>query len=343
MRYKFFTNSEKTWKAMFEAISGAKESVYLEMYIFTDDMNQYDFLKLLKEKARNGLRIRIILDSVGSMNFSNDGVVGLKEAGAELYFYSYFLHRTHRQILVVDERRAFIGGVNFGKNYRHWDDLVVEVKGRLVKHIIRSFAKVYIESGGKDQRILAQNKIIILDKTRTWLVEHFPSKISLKKIYKEHINAAKEKIIIITPYFVPNRWLVGTLHQAVLRGVRVEVLVPKTTEDIYFLVNNINYFYMLKLSRLGINFYLSPTMNHSKAMIIDGREAIVGSQNIDFLSFDFMNEIGVFLKDAKAVKKLLEIYDKWKNDAKLLDFKTYKPKWFDYIISPIFSIFSSIF
>jgi len=97
MRYKFFTNSEKTWKAMFEAISGAKESVYLEMYIFTDDMNQYDFLKLLKEKARNGLRIRIILDSVGSMNFSNDGVVGLKEAGAEQDFSRGRKESLHRR------------------------------------------------------------------------------------------------------------------------------------------------------------------------------------------------------------------------------------------------------
>ena len=70
MRYKFFTSSEKTWKAMFEAITDARESVYLEMYIFNSDMRQYDFLKLLKEKAEKGLRVRIILDSFGSMYFS---------------------------------------------------------------------------------------------------------------------------------------------------------------------------------------------------------------------------------------------------------------------------------
>lgn len=342
MRYKFFTNSEKTWQAMFQAIQNAKESVYLEMYIFNDDMHQYDFLKLLKEKAKNGLRVRIILDSFGSMYFGSGAIDELKENGAELFFFSYLLHYTHRKILVVDEKRAFIGGVNFSQSHRRWSDLTVEVRGRLVKHIIRSFAKVYSECGGRDAAILSKDKPILLDKTRTWLVEHFPIRktFGLKKVYKEHIVGAKENIIFVTPYFMPRRWFVKELHRAVLRGVKVEVLIPDNTD--VSIVDRVNYFYICKLAQLGVNFYIDPRMNHAKVMIIDNKEGIVGSHNLDFLSFELGNEIGVFLKDAKAVKKLLEIYKKWKKNASLFDFKTHQAKWFDYIVSPVFSIFSEI-
>ena len=330
---------------MFEAISAAKESVYLEMYIFEDDMRQYDFLKLLKEKARSGLRVRIILDSFGSMNFGSEAISLLRESGAELYFftsYVYFLHVTHRKILVVDEKRAFIGGVNFTQKHRLWNDLAMSIRGKLVKHIIRSFAKVYVECGGTDPVIVAQNKHTILDKTRTWLVEHFPTKHNfvLKKIYKEHIDNAKENIILVTPYFLPSRWLIRALKNAVERGVRVELMLPKSTD--VPLLDHINYFYMSRLSKMGMNFYVDQKMNHAKAMIIDGKEGIVGSQNLDFSSFALNNEIGVFMKDSSAIKDLLKIYEKWKKEASLFDYKTYKVRWFDYIIYPIFSVFSRI-
>lgn len=343
MRYKFFTNSERTWQAMFRAISSAKESVYLEMYIFQDDILLFDFLNLLKEKAKNGLRVRILLDSFGSAGLSKGAIATLRENGAELFFFSRFLHRMHRKILVVDERVAFIGGVNFHQVAWRWDDLVVEIKGKLVLSIIRSFAKVYAESGGKDPAVLAQNKRVILDKTRTWLIEHFPFRknLSLKKIYKKHLRKAEKNIILVTPYFMPKHWFIGVLHQAVLRGVRVEILVPKTTD--IFIIDRVNYFYMFKLSKLGINFYLEPKMNHAKVMILDSKEGIVGSQNLDFLSFELNNEIGVFLKDLNAVKKLSLIVENWKKGAILFDFRAYKPKLLDYILSPIIGLFAKVF
>lgn len=289
---------------MFEAIKNAQESVYLEMYIFNDDMSLFNFFNLLKEKAKNGLRVKIILDSLGSRELSNDDIALLRENGVELIFLSYFLHRTHRKILIVDEGVAFIGGVNLSQKFKLWNDLVVEIKNKkLVRHIIGSFAKVYAKGGGKDSLLLNRDKRIILDKTRTWLVEHFPTrkKFNLKKIYKKHLSRAKENIILVTPYFMPRRWLIGVLHQAVLRRVKVEILVPETTD--IFIIDRVNYFYMFKLSKLGVNFYIEPQMNHAKIMIIDSKEGMVGSQNLDFLSFELNDEIGVFLKDSNAVKK----------------------------------------
>lgn len=340
MRYKFFTNSERAWRAMFEAIRNARESIYLEMYIFTDDMVQYDFLMLLKEKAKNGLRVRIILDSFGSSDLGDKAILELRQSGAELFFLSNFIHHNHRKILIVDEAVAFIGGVNLSQEFRFWKDLVMEIRGRrLVRHITKSFARVYAECGGIDPLVLRENKRIILDKTRTWLVEHFPmsKKFGLKKLYKEYLGKAQESIFLVAPYFMPKHWLIRVLERAVHRGVKVEILVPESTDS--FIVDRVNYFYISKLSKRGINFYIDKEVNHAKLMIIDHREAMVGSQNLDFLSFDLNNEVGVFLKDANAVKKLSEISAEWKSGATLFDFKSYHPRWFDYILSPLISVF----
>lgn len=340
MNYKFFTNSEKAWEAMFEATSNAQKSIYLEMYIFQEDMEEFDFFNLLKEKAKQGLQVKLILDSYGSVDLSDNAVSELRETGIEILSLSYLLHRMHRKVLVVDERIAFIGGVNLHRISRFWNDLMVRIKGNLVKKVVASFIKSYANAGGKDPLLLSKNSRIKKEKVDASIVENSPvrRKFHLKKNYKKYLSKAENNITLITPYFIPKRWLSAALHQAVLRGVNVEVLVPKNTD--HFINDSVNYFYIYKLSKLGIKFYMEEKMNHAKAIIIDEKEAMVGSQNLDFLSFDFNSEIGIFFKDSKAVSKLCYIAKEWKRNSVLFDYKTYKPRWFDYILSPLINLFS---
>lgn len=328
---------------MFDAIKGARESVYLETYIFLDDLHNFNFLRLLEEKAREGARVRIVLDAFGSSELPKKAVAELRQAGVEVFFYSNILHRIHRKILIVDESLAFIGGVNFHQVALKWSDLTLGIRGKLVNSILRSFAKVYSECGGRDTRILIHHRKIILDKTRNWLVEHFPEHRSatLKKIYKQALSRADKNVILVTPYLMPRRWFVRALHQAVLRGVRVEVLVPKVSN--HLLGDTVGYFFMYKLALLGVHFYLEPKMNHAKGMLIDGREGLVGSNNLDFFSFELNSEVGIFLKDPKIVRELTMIVEKWKSKSVLFDPATYKPKFLDYILSPLVYIFSRIF
>lgn len=346
MNYKFLNNSEKAWKAMFEAISNSQKSIYLEMYIFQNDIPEFDFFNLFNEKAKQGLKVVLILDSFGSADLSNNAIAELRKNGVEILYLSYLLHRMHRKVLILDEHIAFIGGVNLYQISRSWNDLMVKIKGKLVQKIVTSFVKSYVNAGGKDPQLLNRNNKITKEQLNTWIMEHSPveNKFHFKKIYQEYLKEAKESITLITPYFIPKRWLRASLHQAVLHGVNVEILVPKNTDQ--FFTDRVNYFYIYKLSKLGIKFYIETRMNHAKAIIIDEREAMVGSQNLDFLSFDFNSEIGIFFKKKEVVSKLCHITEEWKKDAILFDHKTYKPKWFDYILSPLinlFSIFSRIF
>jgi len=329
---------------MYEAIFLAEHTIYLEMYIFSDDMKDFDFLKLLKEKAKNGVRICLILDSYGSADLSKKAILDLRTSGVELFFISHFFHHTHRKILIVDEKIAFVGGVNFHQSASEWNDLVVQVRGRIIKIILKSFAKVYERCGGRDFFILRykKNDKIISKKIHFWLIEHFPmwQKYNLRNFYEKNINGSEKSIFLVTPYFMPKRWFIAAIHQAILRGVRVEVLVPKATD--YFLIDKVNYFFMHKLSKLGVNIFLEDDMNHAKLVIIDLKKGTVGSHNLDILSFDFNSEAGIFFDDQRAVKKLITIYEDWRDGATAFDFKGYSPSLLDYILSPIIGLFSKI-
>lgn len=344
MNYKFYNNSRKSWKAMYEVMSLAKQSIYLEMYIFEDDIVDFNFLSLLKEKAKLGIRVKLILDSFGSNSLSNSSISDIKNSGVEIIFLSYFFHRTHRKILVVDETIAFIGGVNLHQSASLWNDLMIQIKGPIVSFIVRTFANIYTECGGKDPALLIHNKTKALQDTiHDWLVENNPikNKYNLKKIYKEHISKAETSIILVTPYFMPKRWFLALLHQAYLRGVRVEVMVPRKT-DSYF-IDRVNYYFMNKMSKFGVIFYLESQMNHAKIMVIDSKEAIVGSNNLDYLSFELNLEIGIFFNNPEALHEILGIINTWKKDTTIFDAKTYSMRWYDYILYLIIKIFYKIF
>ncbi len=329
---------------MIEAIAGAKKSIFIEMYIFVDNTEQYDFFKILEEKAKSGVKVKIIIDSFGSLELSRKTIASLKSAGAELLYFSYWLRRTHKKILVVDEEIAFLGGVNIDKLFRKWIDLQMSFTGPLVKAVIGSFAKSYQMCGGKDPEVLAyRKKKKNMEKTDLRFLgrQHLKEKNIFKRHYKKRLERAEKSIIIVSPYFVPQRWLIGVLHQAVLRGVSVEILLPRQADHLIF--DRANYFYISKCHNLGIKFYLQTEMLHAKAMVIDGSEGMVGSQNIDPFSFNYNLEAGVFFNDEEMVKDLERIINNWKNSSIIYESEMYKRVWFDYLLAPVIRIAQSIF
>lgn len=341
MQYRFFTNSTHAWRAMYGSIERARDTVFLEVYIFHNDMQKYNFFELLIKKAKEGVKIHMVLDYVGSFSLNKKAVGDLQNAGIEVIFSSHFLHRIHRKILIVDEVISYVGGVNFHQDTFFWKDLMVEIKNKkLIQKLLHTFARFYVSAGGKDEYLKSKNTKLKIEKTKTWLFEHIPElrKWNLKNLYKQELSKANKKIVILTPYFAPKRWLRALLHQAVIRGVEVEVFVPSYVD--WFIPDRANYFYMNKMARLGVKIYVEPFMNHAKALIIDDARAMVGSANIDFLSFDYNSEIGVFFEKKKEVENLKKIVEKWKGKSFLFDPKTFKPHWYDYILAPFITIYS---
>ncbi len=328
---------------MLAAISTATRSIYLEMYIFESDTDGYDFLTELEHKAQAGIRVVVILDALGSFALATAAIERLRNAGAEVLFFSYWFRRTHRKVLIVDESTVFLGGVNISGKFAPWRDLQMRLSGKHIARVaLRSFADMYRESGGKNPMPGARRRPPLLKRTRLWFIEHGISgkRTALRKYYEEHIDSAKQSIVLVTPYLIPGRFLIAHIHLALMRGIQVDVIVPQHTD--HPVVDHINEYYCTLLSQLGARCYLSPQMNHAKAMLIDHREGTVGSHNLDALSFNWNVEASVFFDDPNMVEDLDKIISGWKNEAIIFHPEEHALRWYDAFPALLLRLFLSV-
>lgn len=335
MKYKFFSTSEKAWDAMLADIKKAEQSVYLEMYIFLQNTTEkHDFISTLIEKAKSGVRVVLILDAVGSYRLPQKVITDILTAGGEILFYKQWFSRTHRKILIIDEQRAYLGGVNISQEYISWLDLHMRFDGAIVKPLLRSFSQAYRKCGGRDPEILKYDTDTPLTKIKMRLLEHWPGKAqnALQAHYSEGIRKAQRQITIVSPYFIPHPWLMKELEDARKRGVDIEVILPTISDPL--IAGFATKIFVKTLHLVGIKFYFIPSMLHAKALIVDD-EATVGSQNIDALSFDFNVEAGVFFDRKDMVRDLRKILDGWKATATLFDPLNHKHSWYEKIFAPV--------
>lgn len=318
---------------MMEAIKGAQNSIYLESFILTDDKLTHEFFEILKNKARAGVKVKIILDFIGQLWWGAINKNKLRHAGAEVLFFKRLFYRTHRKILVIDEKVAFIGGVNVGGQYAKWLDLHLKIEGTLAKKIAKSFGRIYKLAGGKDASVTsfktpkATKTRRALYKAKSWLLEHLPikGKWLLKKYYLNKLKSARESVTIVTPYFVPHRWLMNALKKAAHRGVRVEIILPTKTD--IWLANVANWSFAKILSD-SIKFLFLPEMVHAKVLLVDNKEGLVGSNNIDAQSFDLNLEASLIFKRKDMVMDLRRIVERWKKSAIPLEAANKPWRWY---------------
>jgi cardiolipin synthase A/B len=345
MKYRFYTTSNKAWDGMFKAISEATKSIYLEMYIFLDDTNiTHNFLGLLKDKARQGVEVIIIADAFGSHELKTNSINELRESGVEFIFFSHLLRRTHRKILILDNKTAFLGGVNIEEKTRYWRDLQIRLSGKIIMPIIKSFAYAYKMSGGQKISILQYNDHSFPKIIQSWLIDNWSNtqhSYYLSNYYRAKIIGAQKSIKIVTPYLLPPRWLLALLDSAVRRGVEVEIIMPHDTD--YEALNKINYLNTCRLSALGVKCYFLPIMNHAKLMLVDDEEGVIGSQNFDILSFGPNMEVGIFFTQKDIINSLVHLLNKWKKESVLFIYKDQTISWRDHILIFIFKFFYPIF
>lgn len=342
MSYSFYTTTQKAWSWMIESIKKAKKSIYIEMYIFLDDTwSSHDFIWEIKNKLKEWLEVIIVVDIVWSFFLKKNTIQQLRDLGAEICFFSHFLRRTHRKILIIDQKIAFLWWVNVKRWSKDWHDLQIKFSWWfLLNPLLKSFSYTYKMAGWKNEKILDINQKSFIKKMKSWIVENRWRKDNiyhLNNYYRDKIFNAKKTITVVTPYLVPPRWMIALLDAAVYRGVNISFIIPKDTD--IKIINHINYYYAKRLRNLWIKFYFTKKMNHAKLMIIDWNEAIVWSQNIDFLSFDMNAEIWVFFQDKKAIKNIEIIINDWiKKSEVCIPDKNYLGIW-----SNIFKFFLKLF
>jgi len=320
---KVLTNGEEFYQEELQAIRQATRSINLEAYIFQRGKLAQDFLAALAERARAGVKVNLVLDGLGSFSTSRSYCRELLSSGGKIQFYHPFSwrsvasinNRTHRELLVVDGLCGFIGGAGIAdhwlmdkKNHRRWRDTVIRVEGDIVSNLQATFAENWLETSG--EVIFGEEYFPHLQaagNAKAMVINSSPSaggSTRARILIQALVSAARNKIRITTPYFLPDSSMVRELVRAAQRGVQIEIVVPGRKSD-HGLTRSSSRRLYGKLLRAGVRIYeYQPAMIHAKVLVIDGLWSVTGSTNFDNRSFGLNDEVNLAACDPQLADDL---------------------------------------
>ena len=342
-------------------IENAKKSIFLEYYIFRNDTTGTRIMDLLCKKAKEGLEVKLLYDDWGCMKTPKSFFFKLDKAGGMSLVFSPIRNRipltinfrTHRKLVIIDEKIGYMGGTNIGDEYanlteRVWRDTHIRLTGSCVYSILSIFLVDWfaIATGRKAKRrhlvervvspegqLLEINKQIINEiQTDIFGDSHIPTQVissgpddinktEIKDAMMRLISGAKKSVLIQTPYFTPDSAFYSVLRVAALSGVEVQIMVP--TDWDHWFVRDAAFVNMQSLISYGIKFYAYPGFIHSKTIVVDEKVVMIGSANIDVRSFDLIYEADIIFYDATFAKKNATIFAEDRSKSTL-----YQLEWF---------------
>ncbi len=335
---KLLVDGEEAYPSMIEAIENARGHVHFSFYIWRKDNWGTRFRDALAAAAARGVSVRTIHDDLGSASVDRRFLEPLRIAGAQCHAFlpNRLLHgrwsvnfRHHRKIVVVDGQIGFIGGINIGDEYASdgWRDFMVRVEGPVVDQIQEVFADDwYFASGGAS---IADEEHFGVQEERPGdalcnVVASGPDTESQETLdaFFIALNTAKERVILMTPYFVPDKTILMTLRTLRVRGVSVTLILPGVLDHRIVQWASRSYYHSLLSSGVEIWEY-QRQMLHGKAMVVDGNLAFVGSANLDNRSFRLNFEASLFVRDACFAADLEDSFVETLGHAKRVEASDY--------------------
>jgi cardiolipin synthase len=320
------TNGEIYYEAELEAIRAARHSIHIEAYIFQKGEIAERFVEALTERARAGVEVRMVIDAVGSFASWESYFKNLRAAGGRVCWYhplrwytlARFNNRTHREIIVVDGRTAFLGGSGVAdhwykgvdKNPR-WRDTMFRIEGEMVASIQAVFTENWLESSGE---ILTDVNYFPKSETEncmeTLVVDSSPGaggSTRARILFQTLLASAQKSIHITTPYFLPDRSARREMVRAVReRGVEIKIIVPGKHSD-HMLTRSSSRRLFGDLLKAGARIYeYEKAMVHAKILLVDGLWSVVGTTNFDNRSFGLNDEINLAARDEELTARLSE-------------------------------------
>ncbi len=320
-RAELLVGGAATFDALLGAIAAATHHLHLEYYILEPDQTGTAIRDALAERARAGVRVRLLLDALGSARVGRRFLAPLRAAGAEVaWFHPAHLRfiarprvnlRNHRKLLIADGALAFTGGINLTdeqdvrRRASAYHDLHLRLEGEVVHWLQLAFLEDWHYATGVALRdahlwpalangqVLAQ--VLPSGPDSPWEAIH--------RVHVEAIHQANQRVWLVTPYFVPGEAARMALSSAALRGLDVRVMVPARSDS--RIVSAAARSYYDELLAAGVRvFEYQPRMLHSKALLVDGDLCLVGSANFDPRSFRLNFELSVLLHDRGLAARL---------------------------------------
>lgn len=327
-KIEILLNGKETFPAMYEAIASAAHYVHLEFYRIEPDVLGTEFKELLKKKAAEGVKVRVIYDDVGSWNIHNNYLKEMRAAGVQIYpfmpvrfpgFSSKINYRNHRKILVVDGRMGFVGGINIADKYLHglpdlgpWIDTHLKIEGEAVAGLDRVFIADW--DFVSDEELSPDHSMDKVVRTGNRCLVQVASSgpdtdwATIMQVYFAAIATARSSIYLTSPYFSPDESLLTALKTAALSGVDVRMIFPEKSDSIITNWNTRSY--ISELLDAGVRIFLyDKGFIHSKYLLVDGVFSSVGSPNVDVRSFDLDFEVTALVYDQRFAKKLGTVFD----------------------------------
>ena len=339
--YDVLTNGDQIFPAMLDAIRAAKRRISLETYIYDTGTVADQFTAAFEEAARRGVRVNLVVDSVGASSMDASHKKRLQQAGCRIaefnsptwYSLEEVNYRTHRKILVVDGEIGFTGGVGFADHWLghaqdkdHWRDTQIRMRGPIVRLLEAGFYENFVETAGEVTPELDDTPQEMDAEGASFLVRSSPTGGSndLKRLYLFAIASARRTLDITSPYFVTDESSNWSLEDAVRRGVKVRILVEGDKTDAMPVKYASRQAYDHLLS-LGIEIYeYQPTMMHTKALVVDGILSMFGSANFDNRSLELNDELNVVVSSRDFAARLLEDFQQDLRASRRLDLATWR-------------------
>jgi cardiolipin synthase len=329
---KLLDDGDQCMQALEESILEAKHHVHMEYYIWEPDNVGTHFRNILAAATARGIEVRVLYDAVGSPRATDKFWKPLRDLGGQVLAFNpvrvsiaglHFANfRTHRKIAIVDGRTGFLGGINLhdpatptrsGKEA--WRDQHARIDGEPVHRLQRLFLENWNYSGGAF-KLNGSNYRKYFAKTRlgkgvaVQILSSGPDdpNAPLHAYFLAAIFTARARILIETPYLIPDEPLETALRIAELRGVDVQIIVPKHGDS--RLVTAASHTYCESLRKAGIEIHeYGPPMLHAKTMVIDETVGIIGTANLDNRSFRLNFEVAGAFYDKAVIDRLVKRFE----------------------------------
>ena len=320
---KVYNEGESKFEDLFYDLRNAKHTIYVQYYIYKSDELSKEFTNILKEKAREGLDVYLLIDGMGIRKMTLRDRKELKESGVKFSIFfpglilkinTHINYRNHRKIAVIDKRIGYVGGFNVGDEYvskgpmGYWRDTHLRIEGPAVNGLAwRFFLDFKFASDAPTKGFTTEIFPELEDGVDINVVTSGPDTKadSIRNGYEKLITSARKELYIQTPYFVPDEGLLKAIKVAALSGVDVHLMFPAKRDHLF--VHWASLSFLGELLKWGAHVYqYEGGFLHTKIVIADDYLSTVGTANFDIRSFELNFEVNAFLYDEELNKKLKE-------------------------------------
>ena len=341
---KIFDDGSDKFEALISDIIHAKNHIHIQYYIFKLDNLGQRIMNVLIKKAKQGVKVRVLFDEMGSRGIRKRHFKELIEAGGEVeVFFPSILplinprlnFRNHRKIAVIDGRIGYIGGFNVGDEYLslsdrfgYWRDTHLRIEGSAVHPLQTRFILDWNQASAKNDIIYAERYFPIIPQKGTAALQIISSGPDtewevIKNNYLHLIANAKKYVYIQSPYFIPDESFFDAIRIATLTGIDVRIMIPNKPDHMF--VYWATYSYVGPLVEAGAKVYhYEKGFIHAKMIVVDDEIASVGTANIDVRSFSLNFEVNALIYDRLLAHRLAEIFERDIMDCSELTLELYK-------------------